>query len=33
MQAEDAIGHHRRHGEVVEGVSEMFPHVGIAIFS
>ena len=33
MQTKDAIGHHGSHGEVVEGVGEVLPYVGIAVFS
>lgn len=33
MQTKDAIGYHRSHGEVVKGVGEVLPNVGIAVFS
>ena len=33
VEAKDAIGHHSSHGEIVEGVGEVFPYVGVTIFS
>lgn len=33
VEAEDTIRHDGRHGEVVEGVREVLPDVGIAVFS
>ena len=33
VEAEDAVLHDGRHGEVVEGVGEVLPYVGIAVLS
>ena len=33
MQAEDTILHDGRHGEIIEGIREVLPYVGVTIFS
>lgn len=32
VEAEDAVRDHGRHGEVIEGVSEVLPNIGISVF-
>ena len=32
MQAEDTVLHNCGHGEIVEGVGEVLPHIGVAVF-
>lgn len=33
MQTKDTISHYSSHGEVVKGVGEVLPYVGVAVFS
>ena len=33
MEAKDSVGYEGCHGEVVEGVGEVFPDVGVSVFS